>query len=186
MSKPNHTNRRKLDSPTATATVVSGHAWHVVNTLSADWVSRVPGVRALVPFNISELATYIEGSVRRLRDDVGPHIAASDVGPHIAASDVGPHLAASECCLFGYIRTVRELISKQKQPNKITRNVTYVCIRIRDQLVPPPIVCRCTTSGSTTTMRFRCATSPRSRSFWRPITWIFLCGGSGAAGVPCT
>ena len=42
----------------------------MVNTLSADWVSLVPGVRAVVPFNISELASYIEGSVRRLHDDV--------------------------------------------------------------------------------------------------------------------
>jgi len=36
-----------------------GHQWHVVNTKQTDWVT-IDGLRPNVPFNISELADYIE------------------------------------------------------------------------------------------------------------------------------
>ena len=44
------------------------HQWHVVDYKTADWVS-IDGLRPAVPFNISELAAYVEG-LRRLDADV--------------------------------------------------------------------------------------------------------------------
>jgi len=51
-----------------------GHQWHVVNTRQTDWVT-IDGLRPEVPFNISELANYIEDlrSTSTFHDQIDQH-----------------------------------------------------------------------------------------------------------------
>ena len=88
------------------------HQWHVVDYKTADWVS-IDGLRPAVPFNISELATYVEG-LRRLDADVHDqyldyhdifHVGALGPIRALLVADGVPHLvrgrpAEGTCSLY--------------------------------------------------------------------------------------